>query len=519
MPELEAALAAVGVATSDARGFCQHLANDLEQHLVVSGEADVLSVLDLVAQNLALLNAPPAEPIAIGDVEVELDLVGWIEDLLSGLGSAYPVENAVKDRLGEWIAASPIQGLGDWEEFVRSRSHDVASAGLLAIAGRLATIDPRRAESLLADVVDEHAHSLLYDRHGIRSVALVARQLSPALAKTTLMRVFRKHHERYPGMGIYNLSDLLEELAPLGEHPALAIYEHFAEHNRVLTAGLSPAAPDLAWFAPSVEANPEREVLRYLLDLFDYPVVDIRLLAASELFELLCERGHLIGDLLDLWHGGSTGCQEFCATVLTAVNTVRTLDSDHVERVIQLAVSTRHHNIRAAVLHLAEARDTSGGPSPAAKELVTRPGILRPRQDAAIGTGVWLPPYLAWFTDMVTQLTDTEFGGLVMHHLRDLDRDFSRGREREMAIHRRYNINSNFDTIEIAGPYDRAARQAVNEALRAAVEAWEIEPSLAIELGRHLRVFDPSDLSQRPTPPPGRSVGRRRNDRGRVPRL
>jgi hypothetical protein len=66
--------------------------------------------------------------------------------------------------------------------------------------------------------------------------------------------------------------------------------------------------------------------------------------------------------------------------------------------------------------------------------------------------------------------------------------------EQESIIHRRYNINTNFDTIEIYSPYYDELKSSINKVFCSAVSNRSFESFYIDEIKSLFRVYDPSKL-------------------------
>jgi hypothetical protein len=78
------------------------------------------------------------------------------------------------------------------------------------------------------------------------------------------------------------------------------------------------------------------------------------------------------------------------------------------------------------------------------------------------------------------------------------------GLEEEAAIHRRYNINTNFDVLEISADYDRAVREAVNLALYELVQEHAVDEGALEIAADFFRLYDPTDVLIRRVSRPGK---------------
>ena len=70
------------------------------------------------------------------------------------------------------------------------------------------------------------------------------------------------------------------------------------------------------------------------------------------------------------------------------------------------------------------------------------------------------------------------------------------GLEAEGAVHRGHNINTNFDTIEINGPYYQATAEALNELVADEVEKGVIKQASVRRLELLFRLYDPYSISR-----------------------
>jgi hypothetical protein len=67
------------------------------------------------------------------------------------------------------------------------------------------------------------------------------------------------------------------------------------------------------------------------------------------------------------------------------------------------------------------------------------------------------------------------------------------GMEQETATHRRHNINTNFDVIEINGPYFQATQEAINFLVNKEIKEQIYDDGFISEIKADFRLYDPTD--------------------------
>jgi hypothetical protein len=74
-------------------------------------------------------------------------------------------------------------------------------------------------------------------------------------------------------------------------------------------------------------------------------------------------------------------------------------------------------------------------------------------------------------------------------------KDARTGYQEEIATHRKHNINTNFNTIEISGTYDQTVRTAINVIAEDLFQEGLIPAAAAVHFAALVRVADPTDSS------------------------
>jgi len=428
----------------------------------------------------------------------------WLDGFI-GLGTVpYILEQKIRERLPAWIAAAPFAKLAAWEDFCDRRCRgETRAAGLLALAERRATAAPERAVANLIEAWEStsdffHEYGQLARR--ICSKLLV---IDNDKGAELVFESFRQQYQRFPESIIYRLDILLEFAVNLPRFDAVQLYNIWAAHNRRLASGLSQKPMDLGWLKEPTHEAFQDACLKYLIGLFDYPVVDIRLLALAELFRLLVERQELIDAVLHAWSGLGDGQKEYVASLLFSIGMQNPpLAERWAPKLLLLGQREPHRNLRATIAEAIQAAADRGanlalGLVVDARALKTPPRVAlaqTPPLHVGPAAGVPLPPYLEWSADVLADSAPPgELKTRTQTMLSRLCPRPERGLQEEAAVHRDYNINTNFDVIEIGGEYDRAVRAALNRAVQSLVDSHATD-QYALELDEDLlRLRDPTD--------------------------
>ena len=441
------------------------------------------------------------------------DVDAWLDGFVYAGTARYFHNRELEKRIQGWIEAAPLVEVPAWEDFCRRRCQgETKAAGLLAVGRRVAVIDHTRAVDMLIDAWKSCAE--FFYMHGplAGEICSEVMRLDRERGCELLFESFRQQYQRYPESLIYALNHLLDFSGALPSFDAVRLYEIWSEHNRRLAAGLSAKPVDVGWLADDASGEFYDHCLRYLLDLFEYPEVDVRRLALEQLFLLVRDRRELTESLVDLWSGLSSGQKEYVVSLLFSLGITNPASvEDWAPRLVEIAQRERHYNLRATIAEavsagvdygaeldlslVTEARALKSAP-----RIVQPPSLLaRPRQ------GVRYPPYFRWALGLLEDVAPpSAIESRTRAILARLYPQPERGFEEEVAVHRHYNINTNFDVIEISGDYDRAVREAMNCALHELVQEHSIDEDALGESADVLRLYDPTDVLVRRVSRPGK---------------
>jgi len=441
-----------------------------------------------------------------------LDMESWLERLPLVFTSRVPYQYDLEKLLPDWIAAARMSDLDSWIELCRTRFSDSCKAwGLLAIARRIRPLDPERAKALLQEAWRSHA--TLFFEYTELSNAILSEIMSvdPKLGCETLLDAFIVQHKQFPGLIVQRLDRILRFADHFRGVDFDEIYNLWAEYNEHLVRGLSAPPLNLDWFLDAADRPLTDEILGYVLWLLKYPVVDVRLLAVGELLRLLSEGVTTPDALLAQWDTFAAAQKELLAVLFFSFGLSKP-EASHswANSLLKLKVQEPHFNLRRTVSEAILTTNDRGAQLNStllddARRLCASPAVARPLRTPLFGvSSIPLLPYPRWMMAHLAKSISRE-PLLRLIHARVAERYPSReeGFAEEMATHRGYNINDNFDPIEISGTYDGTVRESINVVLDELRQAQILDDVTANNVADLLRVSDPTEpLIQLTTPPP-----------------
>jgi hypothetical protein len=470
----------------------------------------------LLEEFVSRVNASLSDTVPFKRFARVFDIDAWLDGFLHGGGTAFFQQQAIEQRLGGWIQESEFSKLNAWADFCRRKcSAQCRAAGLLAIARRSKKVAPSQALELLFEA--QRSNSEFFFEHGTlaHDICAEAMALDPQRGRELLLDSFRREYQRFPQMIVYRLDNALGFIEAFADADRDALYEVWAQHNRRLTAGLTPKPVNVQWVTEGVDGRFSDHCLEYLLWLLDYSVVDVRRLALANLHELFMECALSFESVLARWDALSSNQKEHVATLAFSLALAPANQSAELWKpLISRAFSENHFNLRrtvaeAVICATSEATRLDPDLVNSAQTLASRPPTivpLRPTLELAPGAKDFsCLSYQRWLLDRLEELASScNVRSRVRSHLVMRHPDFEVAWDEEKATHRAYNINTNFDVIEISGRFDSAVREAINLVLHELIQAHEVKENDLKDFADLLRLYDPTDLLVEPGSRPAR---------------
>ncbi|MFH2000984.1 MAG: ATP-binding protein [Planctomycetota bacterium] len=495
--------------------FLQSFENTVLDLAGVNNSEAHAAVVNLVHSSLQEFATLVGGQVNASLLEDAFDLDSWLDNLLRPTRMGFRLEGELRTILPHWIQQSSFALLKDWLNFIREKCASESRAyGLLAVAKRFAKSRTDDTFQLIEEARDCEAN-FFFEHHDLsQEICALALQLDHDRGSRFVLDCFRHQYSLYPTSMVFKLDSLIDLLSGTATLDGVALYNVWALHNRRLAAGLSQKQVDLGWMSLENSYDFEHACVGYLVSLLQYPEVDVRLLSVEALVELLTQRPDLVDYLRADWPQLSLGQREYLASTLDSLGRMRPeLIARWAQWLTENVVAEGHYSLRATVASaLGEDHYCKEPENPAfqrVRELLEPPNIVRPLTPQIVRgehTTIRLPPYPRWMMDMFSKGCGSPrlMRQETLRLLRAMYPNAEDGLKEEYAVHRRHNINTNFDNLEIAASFDEACRASINQTLVRLLESHEIDPEHVAKNLDILRLRDPTDSLVRPVARPAR---------------
>ena len=438
-----------------------------------------------------------------------------VHDLVSA--GAMTEEEAIRfvERASILKADQILQFIDNWLK------GDAADIALLKLANRLAKVRPDKTKELLERFTssererwlfptDDDAQRLGFD---IFETILTA---DPTFGKRLLLEFYIQRKGRYSDELIANARRLLKYSPFFGEDVvAKAYYEANLQYNQQLAEGLPEASEEYAFITTHKEENSLKEgILSYLIHQFHFPVFKVRELVLQSLYNWLVQQTDDLPLFVQMAIGSGSDHQALYAVmVLRALAEGAPAVFTPLRKELWSLVGRQHFQL----LELT-------------RDLLVRlheklPGFLTPDERSTLqalntASPIFLPsgpivpierptPFVnhSFVNDLISTAgahdnSKTNFKTDVYQHLTRIKNVRVPQQSEELEIHRWYNANTHFDTIEIHTPYDDEMYDSINAVLYAKVRNGAFDEEGIEKLKYASRVWDPSKLLYRPRKKP-----------------
>ena len=440
-------------------------------------------------------------------VQNSFDLEQWLGRFTSRSFSDYWFRREVlHEYIIRLVEQSSLKNLTRWEQFCRTwLDHYDLTKALTAIAKRLRTLNPSHCYDLLTGAWTEVNDLFYYSRDSAIDLLGLLFEIDPEKAKGFLLESFYHQYRKYGHQIVYKLGLIVEFADQLGDEDISEyLYQQYEIHNEHLAQGLAPKDLDYQWVAEYTSSlSFEDATILYLVRLFDRPEVEIRKLALRALYDLIEQDTVVLTKVLD-----------FC----------RDTSDNAIEHVLSLVFSVAIADPSLVMPHKGRLFECLEQPHFSIKQ--TAKEILLYCLDHGMELELWeidkiaavnrcphvhLPilvegelrearPFLPskYQSQLVYKLYDYQGNDEVIKKLYTrvlrLCWDADSGMRREGEVHRRHNINTNFDNIEINGPYFQVVQKALNMMFSQEIQEQIYEDGFIQKVKNDFRLYDPTDL-------------------------
>ncbi len=448
-------------------------------------------------------------------VEKEFEKDKWIENILQFINEHRDfiflkvVSEKVVFGIVEKVSILNSESLIAFvEKWLTGKSKSIA---LLKIAHRLVAFDNLKAKKILFKVAESESDNLLFPRRddsrklGFDIIETFIKS-DKEFGKRFLLRSYISQKGRYGEDLIVALDKLLKYQEYFDDKKALDVfYEYNLQYNKELAEGLPEKENDYEFILHHKEKLTLSEcIIKYLVSIFNYPVVKVRKLTLQSVFDLMNENPEYLKTLLKFGVDCGTDNQiEHCLIVLNSISLSNPSMLLPFKKELFTITNKSHFNILESIKELLLRLNhfKKGFLSIDELSTVTRLNskssilfnnkIINPRRGKSFIYSTFQADLLKTLYDNEddeTKIQDDLYSDLVLKNLGDYNA------EKEGSVHRKYNINTNFDTIEIQSPYYDETKSSINKIFNSKIKQGCFEENFIESIKTMFRVYDPSKL-------------------------
>ena len=448
-------------------------------------------------------------------IETEFEEDKWIENILQFINESheYVFNDVIPEgnvyKLVENVSVVNIDNLIDFvNKWTVGKVNSICS---LKLAYRLTSIDPVKAKNILIKVSQDESENFLFPRNEDSSkigfdILKTLIKVDEEFGKKFLLKSYSSHMGRYGDNLITSLDKLLKYQDYFNDNKVSDIYyESNLQYNKELAKGLPEKENEYLFIKEHRETLSLAEsVIKYLVGLFNYPVVKVRELTLQSVFDLVIENPEYLKILIGFGLENGTDNQiEYTLVVLQAISLNKPKMLLSFKKELISLTNKEHFNILESVKELLlrlkdyDCSFLSNDELEIIAKLNTRSLIQYNNRIINTRKGKKFI-YSTFQTTLLKDLYDNENDETEIQD--DIYSDLmSKGWgayniEKESSIHRDYNINTNFDTIEIQSPYVDETKSSINRIFHSKIKRGCFEDKFLDEIKTKFRLYDSSKL-------------------------
>lgn len=282
-------------------------------------------------------------------------------------------------------------------------------------------------------------------------------------------------------------------------------YQSNLQYNKELAKGLPEKDNTYAFILTYVEQLQFSEiVIRYLVDLLNYPVIKVRELVLKSLFDLIIDNSDYFEVFLKyIIKIGNENVVEFGLILMQAVALKQPSILFQFKSELFSFTKRNHFFILELVKGLLF-RIHAYNHDFLTEEEILALNSLNTKSQILLSSPIRIPikrkpfiysSYQASLIDELSQNAINESNIIESVYSDLVKKGFGNySAEEDMEVHKHYNINTNFDTIEISTPYCEDVKSAINSAFYEEVKRGNYRIGFIDKMKLAFRLYDPSKL-------------------------
>jgi len=404
-----------------------------------------------------------------------------------------------------------IMNIENLLQFIDKWTQDrTKSASLLKIANRLAIINSEKAKEIVLQASQYDFDGLLFPRNDDPSkldfdIIDIILNIDKEFGKRFLLNSYYVQKGRYSGHLTNSLDKLLKYQEYFDGEPIKVYYEANLLYNKELALGLPDKENKYEFISRHSETLSFPEIIiKHLVWLFNYPAVKIRELALQAVFDLIENNPNYIKIFIDFGvKKGNNNEIEYSIVVLQAIALRNPSTLIRFKSELISLSKKEHFNIietTKELFFIINQFDNSFLTS----------GEISKLQSLNKASAIILENQIQLQTKKANNFLYSSFQCDLIYELNKNDEDFSMfdsvysdiiskgwidyDTEKEGEVHQRYNINTNFDTIEIQSPYYDGVKDSISKVFYSKIKRNCFNPLFIEKIRMKFRVYDPSKL-------------------------
>ena len=445
----------------------------------------------------------------------QLDTEQWLENILNNLNRQRDIlfYQILSDKeVFQLVDECSIVNIDNLLMLIdKWTQHRTKSSSLLKIANRLISLNPNKAKEIVLLASQYEFDSLLFQENNDPDkldfdIIETILKIDKEFGKKFLLNSYYAQKGKYSG-DLTNSLDKLIKYHEYFEDESIKVYfESNLEYNRELTVGLPFKNNNYEFISQHSETLSFSEIIiKHLIWLFNYPVIKIRELALQATFDLVEKNPDYIKLFINFGiEKGSHNEIEYSLVVLHAIALRNpSILIPFKKKLLQLQ-KKEHFNIietTKEILFLINKYDILFLTVDEVKELkslnVVSSIISEITKSQSIYSGERFI-YSFFQSNLIKKINenyndsvsfyDHVYSDVVLKGLVDYNA------EKESVVHQRYNINTNYDTIEIQSPYYDVIKNSLNNVFYSKIKQECFNLSFIKKIKTQFRVYDPSKL-------------------------
>ncbi|WP_298137031.1 NACHT domain-containing protein [Flavobacterium sp.] len=431
-----------------------------------------------------------------------------------------------------FVNQSSLLNIDNLLNFIEKWTKDrIRSTSLLKIANRLINIDVKKAKEIVLLASQFEFDSLLFQRNNDPDkldfdIIETILKIDTEFGKKFLLSSYYVQKGKYSGDLTSSIDKLIKYQEYFNDESIKTYYEANLQYNKELALGLPNKENKYEFISQHSETLTFPEVtIKYLVWLFNYPAIKIRELALQSAFDLIKDNSDYIQSFIHFGiENGNDNEVEYSIIALQAIALQNpSILIQYKDKLISL-LKKEHFNILETTKELLLLINQSNISFLTAKELKKLKSL-----NSVYKSYVFLSDLPEWSSNIILKLcnlgslkekfntdyqpTDFTYSAFQYELLYELNENEVNNSfldsvysdvtsksftdydvEKEGVVHQRYNINTNFDTIEIQSPYYDEVKSSLNKIFHSKIKRNCFETSFIESIKYKFRVYDPSKL-------------------------